>query len=162
MNHPCVYMCPTILNPSFYLPPHPIPLGYPRAPALRALIHKLNLHWLSILHMVIYMFQCYSLKSSYPYLLPQSPKVCSLHLCLFCCLAYRVIVTGSEGKVSASNAGDPDSTPGSGSSPGRRKWLSTPVFLPGEFHGQRSLAGYSPRVILAQIRLETYKEWCLQ
>ena len=38
-------------------PPHPIPLGYPRAPALRALIHKLNLHWLSILYMVIYMFQ---------------------------------------------------------------------------------------------------------
>ena len=26
----------------------------------------------------------------------------------------------------------------------RRKWLSTPVFLPGESHGQRSLAGYSP------------------
>ena len=25
----------------------------------------------------------------------------------------------------------------------RRKWLPTPVFLPGEFHGQRSLAGYS-------------------
>ena len=25
-----------------------------------------------------------------------------------------------------------------------RKWLSTPVFLPGEFYGQRSLAGYSP------------------
>ena len=29
--------------------------------------------------------------------------------------------------------------------PWRRKWLPTPVFLPGEFHGQRSLAGYSPR-----------------
>ena len=26
----------------------------------------------------------------------------------------------------------------------RRKWQSTPVFLPGEFHGQRSLASYSP------------------
>ena len=26
----------------------------------------------------------------------------------------------------------------------RRKWQSTPVFLPGEFHGQRSLVGYSP------------------
>ena len=26
----------------------------------------------------------------------------------------------------------------------RRKWLPTPVFLPGEFNGQRSLAGYSP------------------
>ena len=24
---------------------------------------------------------------------PQSPKDCSIHLCLFCCLAYRVIVT---------------------------------------------------------------------
>ena len=24
--------------------------------------------------------------------------------------------------------------------------MATPVFLPGEFHGQRSLAGYSPQV----------------
>ena len=28
--------------------------------------------------------------------------------------------------------------------PWRRKWQSTPVFLPGESHGQRSLVGYSP------------------
>ena len=28
--------------------------------------------------------------------------------------------------------------------PRRRKWQPTPAFLPGEFHGQRSLAGYSP------------------
>ena len=27
-----------------------------------------------------------------------------------------------------------------------KKWLPTPVFLPGEFHGQRSLVGYSPWV----------------
>ena len=27
----------------------------------------------------------------------------------------------------------------------RREWLPTPVFLPGEFHGQRRLLGYSPR-----------------
>ena len=26
----------------------------------------------------------------------------------------------------------------------RRKWQPTPVVLPGKFHGQRSLAGYSP------------------
>ena len=26
----------------------------------------------------------------------------------------------------------------------RREWLLTPVFLPGEFRGQRSLAGHSP------------------
>ena len=25
-----------------------------------------------------------------------------------------------------------------------RKWQPTPVFLPGKFHGQRSLASYSP------------------
>ena len=25
-----------------------------------------------------------------------------------------------------------------------REWLTPPVFFPGEFHGQRSLAGYSP------------------
>ena len=26
----------------------------------------------------------------------------------------------------------------------RRAWLPTPVLLPGDSHGQRSLAGYSP------------------
>ena len=32
-----------------------------------------------------------------------------------------------------------------GKMPWRREWLPTPVFLPGEYHGQRSLAGYSPQ-----------------
>ena len=50
--------------------------------------HASNLEWWSISHMVIYMFQYYSLKSPHPHLLPQSPKVCFLHLCLFCCLIY--------------------------------------------------------------------------
>ena len=27
--------------------------------------------------------------------------------------------------------------------PQKRDWLPTPVFLPGEFHGQRNLVGYS-------------------
>ena len=31
-----------------------------------------------------------------------------------------------------------------GKIPWRREWQPTPVFLPREFHGQRSLAGYSP------------------
>ena len=34
--------------------------------------------------------------------------------------------------------------PGSGRSPWRRKQQPTLVFLPGESHGQKSLAGYSP------------------
>ena len=65
-------------EPSSHLPPHPIPLSCPREPALGALLHASNLHWSSILHMVIYMFQCYSLISSNPRLLPHTPKVCSL------------------------------------------------------------------------------------
>ena len=81
------------MEPPFRLSPHPIPLGCPRALVLSALLHALNLIWSSVLQMVIYMFQCYSLKSSHPHLLPHSTKVCSLYLCLFCCLAYRVIVT---------------------------------------------------------------------
>ena len=32
----------------------------------------------------------------------------------------------------------------SGRFPWRRKWQPTPAFLPGEFHGQRSLMSYSP------------------
>ena len=31
-----------------------------------------------------------------------------------------------------------------GKTPWRRKWQPTPVFLPGESHGRRSLGGYSP------------------
>ena len=81
-----------ILNPS-HLPPHPIPLGCPSAPALSSLFHISNLDWSYTSHMVIYMFQCYSLRSSHPLFLPHRPKVCSLYLCLFCCFAYRIIVT---------------------------------------------------------------------
>ena len=91
ISHGCTCVPPS-QNPS-PLPPHPIPLGCPSALALSALFRTLNLDWSSISHMVVYMFQCYSLKSYYPHLLPQSPKDCSIHLHLFCCLAYRVIVT---------------------------------------------------------------------
>ena len=80
MNQPWVYMCPLSWTPSHL--PHPIPWGCPSAPALSPPFHALNLDWWSISHMVIYMFQCYSLKSSHPCLLSQSPKVCSLYLSL--------------------------------------------------------------------------------
>ena len=51
---------------------------------------------------------------------------------------------GSDGKESACDAGDPGSIPGFGRSPGDRNGLPTLVFLPGESHGEKSLAGYSP------------------
>ena len=46
----------------------------------------------------------------------------------------------------ADNAGDirdVGSIPGLVRSLGGRKWQTTPIFLPGKVHGQRSLAGYS-------------------
>ena len=51
---------------------------------------------------------------------------------------------GSDGKESACNAEDPGLIPGLGRSPGEEKWLPTPLFLPGDSHGQKSLEGYSP------------------
>ena len=65
-------------------------------------------------------------------------------------------VQGTSGKVQvvlvvknlpakAGDARDAGLISGSGRSPGSRKWQTTPVFLPGKFHGQRSLVGYSPR-----------------
>ena len=82
-----------ILNPHPTSLPIPIPLGYPNAPALNNLSHESNLNWLFISHMIIYMFQCHSPKSSHPRPLPQSPKDCSIYICVFCCMAYRVIIT---------------------------------------------------------------------
>ena len=49
----------------------------------------------------------------------------------------------SDRKESACNAGDQGSSSRLGRSiPYRRAWQPTPVFLPGESQGQRSLAGY--------------------
>ena len=50
-------------------------------------------------------------------------------------------------KESPPNVGDTrdsGSIPGSGRFPQSRKWQLTPVFLPGKFHGPRSIVGYSP------------------
>ena len=47
---------------------------------------------------------------------------------------YRLIMKKVLGKI----LGDPNGVTW------RRKWQPTPVFLPGESHGQKSLEGYSP------------------
>ena len=49
-----------------------------------------------------------------------------------------------SGKESASQCWRSRFDPWVGKIPCRRRWQPTIVFLPGEFHGQRSLAGYSP------------------
>ena len=89
------YGCTWVPNPEppSLLIPHTISLGHPSAPAPSILYPASNLDWQFISYMILYMFQCHSPKSSHPLPLPQSPKVCSVHLCLFCCLIYRVIIT---------------------------------------------------------------------
>ena len=61
ISHGCT--CVPHPEPPSQLPPHPIPLGHPSAPALSTLSHASNLDWWSVSHMTIHMFQCYSLKS---------------------------------------------------------------------------------------------------
>jgi len=124
MNQPSVYMCSPSWTPS-HLPPYPILLSHPSAPALSTLSHAQNLDWQSVSHMILYRFQHYSLKSSHPRLLPQSPKDCSIYLCLFCCLAYKVIVTIFLNSI-------------------YMQWQATPVLLPRKSHEWRSLVGCSP------------------
>ena len=48
---------------------------------------------------------------------------------------------GAEVKASSCSVGDLGLIPGSGRFPWRRKWQPTPVFLPEESHGRRSLPG---------------------
>ena len=51
---------------------------------------------------------------------------------------------GSDGKASACNEGDPGLIPGLGRSFGEGNGYPPKLFLPGEFHGHRSLTDYSP------------------
>ena len=87
------YTCVLHPEPSSLLPPHTIPLGCPSAPAPSTQDCALNMDWWLVSYMILYIFQCHSPKSSHPLPLPQSPKDCSIHQGLFCCLPYRVIVT---------------------------------------------------------------------
>ena len=81
-----------ILSSPFHLPPHTISWIIPvHQPQASCILHQT---WTGNSFILwYYMFQCHSPKSSHPRPLPQSPKDCSIHLCLFCYLTYSVIVT---------------------------------------------------------------------
>ena len=51
----------------------------------------------------------------------------------------------SDGKSVCQQCRRPGFDPWVRKIPWRRQWQPTPVFLPGKFHGRRSLVGYSPR-----------------
>ena len=89
IHHGCT--CLPNPEPPSHHPPHIISLGHPSAPAPSILYPVLNLDWRFVSYMIVYMFQCHSPKSSHRLPLPQNQKVSSMHLCLFCYFAYRVI-----------------------------------------------------------------------
>ena len=91
IHHGCI-RAPNPESPS-HLPPYIISLDHPHAAAPSILYPVSNIDWHFVSYMTVYMFQCHSPKSSHPLPLPQSPKVRYTHLCLFCCLTYRVIIT---------------------------------------------------------------------
>ena len=83
IHHGCT--CVPHPEPPSHVPPHPIPLGHPSAPAPSTLSHALNLDWWFVSHRIMYMFQCHSPISSNPRPLPQSPKTV---LCI--CVSFAV------------------------------------------------------------------------
>ena len=60
-----------------------------------------------------------------------------------------------DGKESGGSRGDLASI-WVGKIPWRRKWQPTRAFLPGEFHGQRSLVGYNHGVAKSRTRLSDF------
>ena len=68
-------------------------------------------------------------------------RTCTLTSLLFISFP-DVAQTVAQTVESGCNAGDLGLIPGSGRFPGEGN-VCTPVFLPGEFHGQRRLVGYS-------------------
>ena len=91
--------------------PIPPPTSLPPAPSRSSqstrserLSHASNLGWWSVSPLMVYMFRCCSLETSHPRLLPQSPKVCSVHdeqkgkgwLNLLCLVMEGVFACGSH------------------------------------------------------------------
>ena len=69
-----------------------------------------------------------------------STSVLLSFLCLTRQLTIPTLWAVLEGKIGQCMVGF---DPWVGKIPWRKEWQPTPVFLPGEFHGQRRLAGYS-------------------
>ena len=73
--------------------------------------------------------------------------------------ASQVVLVVKNLSDNAGDIRDAGSIPKSGKIPRSRKWLPTPVFLAGKFHGQRIMEGYSPSGCkeLAMTGMSTHK-----
>ena len=79
ISHRYTYV-PSLLNLPPLSPSQPSRLS--QSTGLSSLSHTANFHWLCVLHMVLYMFPCCSLRSAHP-LLPccvHKPDILSIHL----------------------------------------------------------------------------------
>ena len=92
MHLPQVYMCSQSWTP---LPPpspcHPSGSSQCTSPKLPVSCIEPGLA-ICFLYDIVHLLMPFS-QVILPLPLPQSPRDCSIHLCLFCCLAYRVVIT---------------------------------------------------------------------
>ena len=91
MHQPEAYTCPQPREPASHHTSHPSRAS--QSTELSSLHYTATSHQLSILHMVTYTFQCYSLNSSHPLLPLLCPQVCSLSMCLYSWPSNRFITT---------------------------------------------------------------------
>ena len=129
MNLPRVYMCSQSWTP----PPTSLPIPFlwvipVHQPQASCIMHRT---WTGDLFLIWY-YTCFNA------ILPNHPTLS---------LSHRVQKTLLWVKKSACQCRRHKRfwfDPWIGKIPWSRKWLPTPVFLPGIFHGQRSLASYNP------------------
>ena len=103
------------------------------------------------LTLVIYMFQCHSLKSPHPLLLPLNPKDCPLPLCLLCC-RWRDTRMPCQSHLVVSDSLWPHGLYSPWSSPGQNTRVGSRSLLQGIFPTQGSNPGLPrSRQILYQL-----------
>ena len=86
-----VHVFPILNSPPTSLPIPSLWVIPGHQPQASCILHRT---WTGDLFLIWY-YKCFNaiLPNHPPLPLPQSPKDCSIHLCLFCCLAYRVVIT---------------------------------------------------------------------
>ena len=102
--------------------------------------------WLSFPSLLSYSFVCFSMHQEF-HQMPTRQKQSHWTLknsYIVPWFIFTTLVACKDSKETACNEGRPRFDPWIEKIPWRREWLPSPVFLPGESHGLRSLVGYSP------------------